>query len=224
MTLQAAWNPIRRDANSLQLLRTLGNLAQHDPGCLITGNKALVDRRAEEAASLIPMHQRSENEQAVAILYGNNSPGELVELANQSKSPLVSNMVAVRLLRDGHLDHVKAVLPLLPTDLQKEIGMVVAVREFDIATMRTLGADERHLPQVVDFQFGFDYVRFWVVNGQGVAPAADIDLLVDGEPVAADQVHRFGSLYQIDIRQGKPLLQLTVLAQGEELLNEVYKR
>ena len=62
------------------------------------------------------------------------------------------------------------------------------------------------------------------MNNEGIAPAVPVEIFVDGQRVAGDGVEQFGSLFTVQIRQGKPHVRLAIHVHGEELFSEVYQR
>ena len=133
-------------------------------------------------------------------------------------------MVAIRLLQAGALDEVKTLAPSLPEDVGQSLLRTVAVRQFDKKALEQYGGDPSELPQVTNFRFGFDHVSFFLVNKEGIGSSVPVTIQIDDDLVPADKVQQFGPLFTVAIRQGKPHVRLTILANGEILGTGVYQR
>jgi hypothetical protein len=221
--LGQALNAVKDEEQRFATLRFLVHLLQFDPAGM-EGNTDAVAARVEEAAKGVPFNKRTETEQALAVYFGDQSPKVLAGMAQKTNSTTIQTMVAIRLLQSGAIEEVKQLAAQLPPAVGHALLRTVAIREFDKEALVALGGELSDLPQVTNFRFGFDHVSFFLVNAEGIAPSVPVEVFVDGVRVGGDGVEQFGSLFTVQIRQGKPHVRLAIHVHGEELFSEVYQR
>lgn len=201
-----------------------GLIAQIDRDPAVLGN-ADPARRVAVLLDLIPQDRRSARELTRWLDSGERDLEAVVAEAKRAGTPAVVTAAINRSLAAERYDLARELVARLPADAQRAARLSIAELTWDTATLAELAEDpEAYLPRVVAPHLAFDHVAFHLSSASGAIPRKGVHLRIDGKPVHANQVRRFGSLVMAPITPGSSSISLQVALDAQSVFEGTVRR